>query len=278
MKLYTLETDDVIFTGDLHGEFSTINVTINTYNLENCAIIFCGDIGLGFEKEEHYRQIFNHITKTIKKRNIHLYMFRGNHDDKSYFDGEHFTEYEYIHVIPDYSIIQTPLRNILCVGGATSIDRTLRRQNMNILAIKYMKYHECTMDEAIQNSQKLYWEDEAIIYDENELNKIDASKILIDVICTHTAPTFCQPLTKNGIRYWLDVDSNLVNDLDDERVICDKLLEYLKGHNHPITNWYYGHFHFSNVEHIDGIKYTLLDMARSIMDLSLNPFNSYEKD
>ena len=143
MKLYKIDTENVLFTGDLHGDFSVIATTINRYNLENCAIVVCGDIGIGFEKEEFYRQKFNHLTKTLKKKNIHLYMFRGNHDNKDFFDGEHFTEFEFIHIIPDYSVIQAPKRNILCIGGAISIDRTYRLQVMDKAAIDYMRWHKC---------------------------------------------------------------------------------------------------------------------------------------
>lgn len=268
MKIYKIDTDNVYFAGDLHGEFPTINVTINRLNLENCAIIVCGDIGIGFEKEEYYNQTFNHLTKTLSKKNIHLYLFRGNHDNKDYFDGEHFTSFEYVHVIPDYSIISTPTRNILCVGGATSIDRKWRLDNMEIIAIKYMKHHNCNMEEAIKKSVKLYWENEPIVLDTKKLEEITANNIKIDTVCTHTAPSFCNPTTKNGLQNWIFTDLKLGDDLRQERQTCDDILNILKENEHPLKNWYYGHFHKHNVEVIDGIKYTLLDMSRDKMDLN----------
>lgn len=60
---------------------------------------------------------------------------------------------------------------------------------------------------------------------------------------------------------------DLNEDLDNERKSCDSILQYLKSNGHPIENWYYGHFHFNNTEVIDGIKYTLLDMSKTKMDL-----------
>lgn len=267
MKIYHTEIDNILFAGDLHGEFPTINSTINKLNLSNCAIIFCGDIGIGFEKEEYYNQTFKKLTKVLKKRNIHLYMFRGNHDDKSYFDGEHFNNFEYIHVIPDYSIIQTPTNNILCVGGAISIDRTLRIRNIDIAALKYKGHHSCDWNTAYENCPKSYWENEPNVYDYTEMANITESGIKIDTVCTHTCPSICQPITKNGVGEWLTVDTALSDDLNAERAICDKLLYYLKEHSHPLTNWYYGHFHFHNTEYIDGVKFTLLDMAKNKLDL-----------
>lgn len=267
MKLYKIDTENVLFTGDLHGEFSVINTTINRYNLENCVIVVCGDIGIGFEKEDYYIQKFNHLSKTLKKKNIHLYMFRGNHDNKDFFDGEHFTEFEFIHIIPDYSVLQTPTRNILCVGGATSIDRKYRSLLMDNAAIDYMRWHNCGWDEAYKNSKQFYWDNEAIIFDESELTSIDKLGIKIDTICTHTAPTFCEPLTKNGIQSWLKVDKGLEEDLDKERKTCDEILNWLVQNEHPITNWYYGHFHFHSSTVHNDIRFTLLDMAREKMDL-----------
>ena len=267
MQLYKIDTENVLFTGDLHGEFSVINTTINRYNLENCVIVVCGDIGIGFEKEDYYIQKFNHLSKTLKKKNIHLYMFRGNHDNKDFFDGEHFTEFEFIHIIPDYSVLQTPTRNILCVGGATSIDRKYRSLLMDNAAIDYMRWHNCGWDEAHKNSKQFYWDNEAIIFDESELTSIDKLGIKIDTICTHTAPTFCEPLTKNGIQSWLNVDKGLEEDLDKERKTCDEILTWLVQNEHPITNWYYGHFHFHYSTVHNDIRFTLLDMAREKMDL-----------
>ena len=267
MQLYKIDTENVLFTGDLHGEFSVINTTINRYNLENCVIVVCGDIGIGFEKEGYYIQKFNHLSKTLKKKNIHLYMFRGNHDNKDFFDGEHFTEFEFIHIIPDYSVLQTPTRNILCVGGATSIDRKYRSLLMDNAAIDYMRWHNCGWDEAYKNSKQFYWDNEAIIFDESELTSIDKLGIKIDTICTHTAPTFCEPLTKNGIQSWLKVDKGLEEDLDKERKTCDEILTWLVQNEHPITNWYYGHFHFHYSTVHNDIRFTLLDMAREKMDL-----------
>lgn len=268
MKIYRIETDNIYFAGDLHGEFPTINVTINKFNLNNCAIIVCGDIGIGFEKEEYYNQTFQRLTKTLSKKNIQLFLFRGNHDNKDYFDGEHFTVFSHINVIPDYSVISSPSRNILCVGGAFSIDRTWRKENMNLLAIQYMKHHSCGWEEAEKNSKKIYWGCEPIIYNADELNQLNRNNILIDTVCTHTAPSFCNPNTKNGVASWLDIDPSLSEDLIKERSVCDSILTYLKVNEHPLKNWYYGHFHFHNVEIIDNIKYTLLDMSRDKMDLN----------
>lgn len=263
MRVYECDCEYLYFTGDIHGAFDLVASTIKKSGLENCGIVFCGDIGIGFEKEEYYTNKFNRFIKPLTKNNVHLFFLRGNHDDKSYFDGEHFNNYSHIHVIPDYSVIKTPTRNVLCVGGAISIDRKIRLQEEEIQAIKYMKYHNCSWDKALAEGKKYYWPDENIVFDEDSLSEIDSAGIRLDTICTHTAPTFCQPITKNGIEGWLRIDPSLSEELDAERQTCDKILSWCKEHGHPISNWYYGHFHFANVEIIDGVKYNLLDMCKN---------------
>lgn len=267
MKVYKTDIDNTLFAGDIHGQFEDISSTISRYSLSDCNIIVCGDIGIGFEKEEYYNQMFNRLSKSLSKHNVHLYMLRGNHDNKTYFDGEHFTNFELINIISDYSIIQTPTRNILCIGGGISIDRTMRKINMEMRINDYMRHHTCLLEDAKKNIKQSYWEDETIVYDENELSQIEESGIKIDTICTHTGPSFTYPTTKDGITYWLALDKNLETDLDAERYVCDLIVEYMKEHNHPLKNWYYGHFHYHTVEEIDDIKYTLLDMSRGKLDL-----------
>lgn len=260
-----LEIKDVFFAGDLHGEFKAINFTINRYDLENCAIIVCGDIGIGFEKEEYYRQTFAHISKTLKKKNVHLFLFRGNHDNKEFFDGKHFTEFEFIRVIPDYSVIMSHDKNILCVGGAISVDRQWRIQKMNLDAINYMKQHNCKWDVALKEIPKIYWGNEYLMYDYDLFDVvkiINSASLKIDTICTHTAPSFCYPTDNSNINGFLEKDKSLGLQIKEERNKLDNLYKLLIKNGHNIENWYYGHFHGHNVEIIDNVKYTLLDMVR----------------
>lgn len=40
----------------------------------------------------------------------------------------------------------------------------------------------------------------------------------------------------------------------------DKILNYLKAKNHPLPYWFYGHFHQSWHQEIDGVQYNMLDI------------------
>ncbi|MBQ3699750.1 MAG: hypothetical protein II886_07555 [Prevotella sp.] len=44
-----------------------------------------------------------------------------------------------------------------------------------------------------------------------------------------------------------------------ERKVMDYIQAYLYAHSHPVNQWFYGHFHQSWHDEIDGIKYNMLD-------------------
>ncbi|MCD7963257.1 MAG: hypothetical protein LUG51_10865 [Tannerellaceae bacterium] len=89
--------------------------------------------------------------------------------------------------IPDYSVIHFKNHSILCVGGAVSIDRILRKQQMDENRIKYRTIRES------------FWENEAAVFDDNKLIEI-SEKHTIDTVITHTAPSFCYLTNKRGKR------------------------------------------------------------------------------
>ena len=98
---------------------------------------------------------------------------------------------------------------------------------------------------------KSYWPDEPVIY----RPKVEEH---IDIICSHSAPSFCYPNDKGGIvKDFAAYDSELLNDIDNERAVLDRVYEDYKN---EVTHWYYGHFHQSWHSAIDGILYQMLDI------------------
>lgn len=260
-------TKCIYFIGDIHGNYSSIQYFVNNYNVRDAALFLCGDCGFGFEKHEYYRQAFNKLSRVLSKRNCHVIFIRGNHDDPAYFDGK-AVNYKWIKAVPDYTVVRVnndegvTLHAVLCVGGAISIDRKYRNKVLMKNAMTYMKYHDCTLDEAIVRCKQVYWENERCVYDEIALDGIHEANIQVDVVATHTCPSFCQPHDKIGIKEWLLVDEELESDVTEERTVMDKVLEKLKNDGHPVRYWFYGHYHFHNNEEIDGVKYRMLDMER----------------
>ena len=264
MKLNIIETDrpGVCFIGDMHGEFNSLQGLMKRTEFTDTTYIICGDIGFGFEKPQHYANIFNKLTKTASSFNCEFIMFRGNHDDPSYFDNKTINR-KYFKAVSDYTVIKTPKHNILCIGGATSIDRTHRIARWHENAIRYAMYHGCSEDIAERLCQRGYWSNEQPVYDEEALNELKASGIQIDIIATHTCPSFAKPLGKDGIQYWTQYDPKLNEDIDRERKTMDDIYNKLKIDGHPLERWFYGHYHFHNQEFIDGIQFIMLDMWRN---------------
>jgi len=139
---------DIFFLGDVHGQFDYLNWKIkdNPDVFNNSSIIQVGDFGIGFKYNESSEKIsLKKLNDTCVKHNIHIYAIRGNHDNPSYFNQNHDPVYSNIHLVPDYSVLTIDGKNILCIGGAISIDRVYRIEGID------------------------YWKDENFIFDEKRL-------------------------------------------------------------------------------------------------------------
>lgn len=272
MELLKFNIEHVFCIGDIHGDFESVIGWIKRYELTDCALIFCGDCGFGFNKLEYYKQTLSKIKKVCKKNNVYCLFGRGNHDDPEYFDCKLFKK-GFVRTLRDYTVLQfygkddtefvsVPNKTILWVGGAISIDRTYRIKETERNAHNYARWHNgISFDEALKKCRQIYWENEPPVFDINKLNEITESGLKIDVVCTHTSPSFCEPHNKNNIGSWLQVDENLEEDIDKERIVMDGIYHYLIENNHPLRKWYYAHYHFHTFQEYDGVKYYLLDMS-----------------
>lgn len=231
----------LVFSGDIHGEFETIVYKLNNYT--ETVLTVCGDIGMGFHKDDYYLTLFKKLNLKLSKTANHLVMFRGNHDNPDYFNGS-FKKYNHLHLIPDYTVVEVPgVANVLCIGGAASIDRSYR------------------IHEEARSKRKTYWGNaELPIFDEEKLNEINTKYAdNIQIIATHTCPSFAYPTTKQGVGGWIREDEGLNQTLDDERNTMDKIFGKLQEQQANITDWYYGHFHEHKLERHYGINFRLCD-------------------
>lgn len=266
MNVYNVKADQLIFTGDLHGNFDVLFFWLKNFAFKNTTLIVCGDIGFGFNKTEYYKQALKRINNFCVNSNSHIFFFRGNHDDPSYFNEDKLG-FENIKTIPDYSIVQVEthegiIHNVLCVGGGVSVDRTWRIKQDILNAGKYARFTGLTLKEAEKKLEHSYWEDELPSYNEAMLNEITDSGIKIDIMASHTCPSFVGFKDKDGVQGWLNNDPYLEKDMNFEREVMDMISSKLKEEEHPLTNWVYGHFHQHMDEEIEGVRYTMLDMCR----------------
>jgi predicted phosphodiesterase len=216
--------------GDLHGKLQELVFKLHAqYGLQD-AVCFCaGDIGLGFYKENYYRQLFEELNSKLVKSNNTLCFIRGNHDDPDYWKAGRFS-YSNIIFVPDYTLVHFMDTTILCIGGAVSVDRALRTEG------------------------KDYWTGEGFQYKEPLLEGLNP-----DVVITHSAPHICFPYTKEGIVNWMEKDCDLQQDIDVERSNHSLVYEQLKRNGAAPSQWIYGHFHSSHTDYHEQTKFMLLN-------------------
>ena len=177
-----------------------------------------------------------------------MVFIRGNHDNPAYFNSQPIKHQRWM-TLPDYSVIKACGRTILCVGGATSIDRLLR------MASK--QYHLPRPDDLLMPN--VYWNNELPEFNKGRLDVIDR-QCAIDIVITHTSPSFCELTSHHFLESWAERDENLMDDIRYERQVMDDIYNYLYTKNHPLRYWYYGHFHESWHAVIDDVMFNMLDI------------------
>ena len=238
------EARNIIICGDIHGEFNTLIFKLCIqYQLTDTLLIVAGDCGFGFEKPLYYDSVIKRCAQRLNKAGNWVVMVRGNHDDPSYFREERI-HHKRFRCVPDYSVIQACGHNILCIGGAVSIDRENRKKRDSRCAVAGVAS---------------YWTDEEPVYDEAALSAV-VRAIRIDTVVTHTAPSFCELISKSGLAEWAALDADIPSDCAKERETMDRILSFLRAAEQPLSRWYYGHFHQSWSSEIEGILFSMLDI------------------
>ena len=241
------DAKQIIVSGDIHGNFKSIVYKLCIqYGCTDTLLIIAGDCGFGFDKPGYYETVYNQVAKRLQKANNWVLFIRGNHDDPSYFTEEK-ASYKRWRCVPDYSIIQACDHNILCIGGATSIDRYMRKEEN---ARKKERGHTQTA---------VWWPNEAPAFDEDALLSIPV-ETPIDTVVSHTAPSFCELNSHRGLQSWAAMDPELLADVNAERATMDQVFKCLRQEEHPIERWFYGHFHQSWTGLREGILFSMLDI------------------
>ena len=250
MKIFDFtEYKQVRFIGDIHGEYaSMVWDIVERKKLFDTLVVVCGDIGMGFSKPQYYTQEFAHLGKKLSRHNVMVVMFRGNHDNPAYFNNpeviEGYEESGHIKLIPDYSILKTVCGDILCIGGARSLDKATRVPNVS------------------------WWEGEMVnpptpeFYDE-----LDDSDIKVGVVCTHASPSVAKPVDdvsrlSSQLVLWSRYDKELIDDNKRERELLTDIFNTLKERGHIVHHWIYGHYHEPLYKEFAGTGFIGLDMLR----------------
>ena len=239
----------IVVSGDIHGEFNElVYKCCIQYKMTDTLIIVAGDCGFGFEQQGYYENVYNRNRERLSKSNNWVLFVRGNHDNPYYFN-EYPIKHRRWMTIPDYAVVRACGHHILCVGGAISVDRSYR--------ISDLHYHQTKQDDPL--SRSTYWINEYPVFSFEKVDSISEA-CAIDTVVTHTAPSFCELTSKSSMANWAIRDEDLIAHVKYERQVMDKLLNYLKTKHHPLRYWFYGHFHQSWHQEIDGVQYNMLDI------------------
>jgi len=215
----------LLFLGDHHGAWLQLFDIIEDNKISDCQIISVGDSGIGFTGKKNQIDKIDRLNNEFKNKNIKFMSIRGNHDDPSYFMGDDIISLSNFELIEDYSVYEHDSKLIQFIGGAVSIDRTGRKEGIS------------------------YWVGESVNFNREKCKEVD-------VLVTHTAPSWCFPQQFNEMVYgWAREDADLLEDLTDERSVMDEIFKICKPRLHL-----YGHFHSSVTEKINGCNHKLLDI------------------
>jgi len=215
----------IFYVGDHHGNWGQLFWFTDRLKIENCYLISVGDSGIGFKPQKEQLIDIKQLNKKFKKHDIIFMSIRGNHDDPSYYNGTDRIELSNFETIEDYTVMEHNGKLIQFIGGATSIDRSMRKEGVS------------------------YWSGEGLNFNGDKLQKVDT-------LITHTAPTWCFPQRFNKMVYdWAKDDGYLLEELTLEREVMGEIFKVCQPSLHL-----YGHFHDSWNEEVNGCKHRLLNI------------------
>ena len=238
----------ILYLGDIHGNFNLVNQYLKRFDIKDAYIIQVGDFGVGFNGFLKEKRTLEFAHTELVKRNVILYAIRGNHDYKPYFDNDPFG-FTNIKLIKDYTVLNLEGKNILCIGGAVSIDRKMRKTKNQAIG---------RFD--IKGMNESWWPDEIFNWEDDKLVGLRD----INIVVTHSAPDYCVPDNSNGfgdfVNQFISADPALKMDLLDERRLITMAFQTIKMNN-DVTHHYYGHYHRSDTTNIDGIIHRVLGVG-----------------
>lgn len=238
----------LMYLGDIHGNFNIISQYVTRFDIRDAYIIQVGDFGVGFKTLVKEKRQLDDINTALIKRNVIVYAIRGNHDQPSYFENDPFG-LSNIKLVKDYTVLNLVGKNILCIGGAISIDRTVR----------YTK-RQLEGDYTTNIGVDSWWKDEGFNYDDSKL--VDLRDI--NIVVTHTTPDYCWPDNSNGfapiVNDFASMDKTLKTELLDERRRMTLAFQTIKMYN-DIELHVYGHFHTNEVVYMYGTTHRVLGVG-----------------
>lgn len=278
MNIYDFSTSDKLYViGLFDNNFDWLFHAILPKNKRlrsssiyfNSVIILSGGNNITHHNLHTLKKYLNSFNDKLQKFNINIVIIRGNNDEASVFE-ETAINLSNIKTIPDYSILKMNDKNVLCVGGNISLNRTWKQK------------YEAIISKFKDNETKIYWDDESFNFDDERINEIIKSDIKIDGVITNISPLFAFPPTKMINSVWLKNDKGLYNDIQNERLNLDKLFQILSAKN-KLLFWVYNGYDMRQQEQrkdtyfFSIYHHEIFDPLSTINELEENNKNKNEK-
>lgn len=236
----------IVFTGDTHGTYNILNFrlpellnVIKEENLKNLHLIISGDVGIYFFVDNNEEKNIDLLQNQLKENNIFLYFVEGNHDNIPYLqsleknkDGMGIVR-DNIFYLNRSNIYNIDNTNILCYGGALSIDQSNRTLDID------------------------YWREEIPNYVEFEqVMNLISSYNDIDIVLSHQGPS---SIVDKMFNYKNTVVDPVSSDLEK---IKNRLENIIKKN----ILWIFGHHHSYKYLQEGLIKYCCLSKEFVVFD------------
>lgn len=229
--------DDIVAIGDPHSIEALKDIVFKICNIVQNSIILCvGDCGFGINLDTEDKLVKS-IEDKLTDSGCALLVCRGNHDNPVYFKDYSYINRQNasIYLVEDYGKIILNGKKFLFIGGAVSIDRVDRIN--------------------AKTKTPVWWSDEILSY------KDCSDEQKVDIVVSHSAPSFCAPLGFNStVKHYIKLEKDLgleylEGQLLQERQSLTENYEELKKAGNKITHWFYGHFHQNYLTIVDDTKF-----------------------
>ena len=191
----------VAILGDIHGKTRYLDWALeHAVSAGAGMMIQVGDFGFNYDDT-----FLDDLVNVTKKHQIPLYAIRGNHDDFSWFT-QRAQLGRYATLIPDGTVMTIGKKRVAFLGGAVSIDRDFREENIS------------------------WWKDERV--NPHIVNAWLYDEVKADVLISHESPLL--PNNLPGFK----LPPDIIRDCDEDRHHVRMAAEILE----PDVI-YHGHYH-----------------------------------